>query len=371
MMESVYDYQDLVRVAGRWNNPKRNYLLVNPLQAKHIPVKPSAALGMMSTLGRLVRKRMPGCRLVIGFAETATAMGMAVAAAIAPDCMYWHTTREQVNPVRDQILFREEHSHAVAQKLVVDGLGEALAKTDSIVFVDDELTTGRTLRDMIGAMSEKFPEMAGKHMAAACAISRLSGSDREAMRDAGIDVISLVDNLPFDASAKAAQYVIQSPGTLDVNISRKAVPVIDLPSISDPRYGVMYCDYAAGCGIMSARVVRWALDKFHAGTRIRVLGTEECIYPSLMAGVMLELAGFDVYCHSTTRSPIGVCDADGYPIRSSVCIPSPYDLNRTTYLYNLDPMDACVIITDVGYYGDLFSGLAAKLPEPVTVFCVK
>ena len=46
-----YTQQDLLRVARRVNNTKRSYLLVNPLQAKHIPVPPSRALEMMGALG--------------------------------------------------------------------------------------------------------------------------------------------------------------------------------------------------------------------------------------------------------------------------------------------------------------------------------
>ena len=35
-----YTAADTLRIAKRYNNPKRSYLLVNPLQAKHIPVSP-------------------------------------------------------------------------------------------------------------------------------------------------------------------------------------------------------------------------------------------------------------------------------------------------------------------------------------------
>ena len=33
-----YTEKDLVKIAKRENNPKRNYLVVDPLQGKHIPV---------------------------------------------------------------------------------------------------------------------------------------------------------------------------------------------------------------------------------------------------------------------------------------------------------------------------------------------
>ena len=46
-----YREQDVLRLAKRHHNTKRTYLLVNPLQAKHIPVSPGASLAMMRTLG--------------------------------------------------------------------------------------------------------------------------------------------------------------------------------------------------------------------------------------------------------------------------------------------------------------------------------
>ena len=39
-----YTQQDLLRVARRVNNTKRSYLLVNPLQAKHIPLTANQAI---------------------------------------------------------------------------------------------------------------------------------------------------------------------------------------------------------------------------------------------------------------------------------------------------------------------------------------
>ena len=79
-----YTAADTLRIAKRYNNPKRSYLLVNPLQAKHIPVSPAAALEMMGALGNQVAAKYPEARLVIGFAETATAIGAAVAARLGP-----------------------------------------------------------------------------------------------------------------------------------------------------------------------------------------------------------------------------------------------------------------------------------------------
>ena len=63
-----YTKENTLRLAKRFQNSKRPYLLVNPLQAKHIPVSPSAALTMMGALGELLAKQYPNTRLVLGFA---------------------------------------------------------------------------------------------------------------------------------------------------------------------------------------------------------------------------------------------------------------------------------------------------------------
>lgn len=71
-----YQERDLVKIAKRENNSKRNYLVVDPLQGKHVPVTPSAALNLFKNLAAEIQGKYEGERLLlIGFAETATAIG--------------------------------------------------------------------------------------------------------------------------------------------------------------------------------------------------------------------------------------------------------------------------------------------------------
>ena len=65
---TAYTPEETLRVAKRFHNNKRPYLLVNPLQAKHIPVSPVRALEMMEALGAQLAEEYPRTRLVIGFA---------------------------------------------------------------------------------------------------------------------------------------------------------------------------------------------------------------------------------------------------------------------------------------------------------------
>ena len=52
-----YQEQDILRLARRRDTSKRAYLLVNPLQAKHVPSRPGEALAMMEALGRALAAR--------------------------------------------------------------------------------------------------------------------------------------------------------------------------------------------------------------------------------------------------------------------------------------------------------------------------
>ena len=112
----MYQESELVRIAKRENNSKRSYLVVNPLQGKHMAADPGAALALFRALADTVKQSCQGKRtLVIGFAETATAIGAAVAVELG--AYYLQTTREHIEGA-GYLYFSEEHSHASQQKLV-------------------------------------------------------------------------------------------------------------------------------------------------------------------------------------------------------------------------------------------------------------
>ena len=154
-MNTEYTKHSILRIAKRYKNSKRSYLLVNPLQAKHIPVKPSDALNMMRTLGNKLKEKYPTASLVIGFAETATAIGAAVADTYGENCKYIHTTRENY-PSEEKVEFKEEHSHAVEQQLLTSNLKQYIEETDAVILVDDELSTGKTLLNIIEVLKISF-----------------------------------------------------------------------------------------------------------------------------------------------------------------------------------------------------------------------
>ena len=152
----MYIEKELVRIAKRENNTKRKYLVVNALQGKHIPVKADEAFGMFRCLADKLRGKYENERiLLIGFAETATAIGAALAVEL--EMPYIQTTREVINGV-DYLFFTEAHSHATEQKLVKDDIDAIAENTDRIIFIEDEVTTGNTILDIIGVIKKNYGE---------------------------------------------------------------------------------------------------------------------------------------------------------------------------------------------------------------------
>ena len=51
----MYTENSIVRIAKRENNKKRNYLVVNRLQGKHIPISPNESLKMFQALAEQIK----------------------------------------------------------------------------------------------------------------------------------------------------------------------------------------------------------------------------------------------------------------------------------------------------------------------------
>lgn len=341
-----YKEKNILRIAKRINNGRRPYLLVNPLQAKHVPVAPSKALQMMASLGEVVAKKYNSARLVIGFAETATAIGAVVAKSISDDCLYIHTTRENVNTTMEYVYFTEEHSHATEQKLVADELNNFFSSTSTVILVDDEFSTGKTLINMVNQLKATYPALSGKRIVAASIINRLSEENLKRWENEGIESVCLLKLPNIDYTAEVAPILAETAECCSAAQRRPqsaaSVLVCNLP---DPRSGVVISDYYEMC-IAKAELIKNSCEL--KGKRVLVLGTEECMLPALLIGSKIEEMRLakSVRCHATTRSPIGICSAAGYPIKSGYRLRSFYDVNRETFIYNLHKYDVAIIVSD-------------------------
>lgn len=342
--ESVkYTEQDLVAVAKRENNKKRTWLVVNRLQGKHVPVSPGKALRMFDSLADLLLEEYQGERLLlIGFAETATAIGAAVAEKLG--ALYIQTTREQIRDV-EYFYFSEQHSHATEQKLVKDDLDRVMERVDRIIFIEDEITTGNTIRNIIELLKKAYPGCAG--FSAASLLNGMAKTYQEEYAKSGIRLHWLLKTCHDSYEEQIAD--CRGDGICHGCDS-------SLPAVVPEEYRISGCRdarrltdgtlYKTACRQMG----REAVERLQPvrGERILVIGTEEFMYPALVLASMLEEKTGWVRCHSTTRSPILVSSEAWYPLHERYELRSLYDRQRTTFLYDLSAYDRVCMVTDAG-----------------------
>lgn len=365
----MYTEAELVRIAKRENNTRRKYLVVNRLQGKHIPVSPKEALQMFRSLAELIKEAYPSERLLmVGFAETATAIGAAV--AIECQAAYMQTTREVIDGV-DYLYFSESHSHATEQKLVKTDLDKIIGKTDRIVFIEDEVTTGNTILNIVRLIQKTYAQPVSFAVA-----SILNGMNEEALenyKNLKIPVHYLVKTAHDTYTEIAEQY--QADGTchictkpqekeveqqkevqqqIEMQQTKEAQQPIEVQEISgwiNARRLYTADTYKQACEQLWQEIQqKYGYTKYtketETGRRILVLGTEEFMYPALYVGAKLEEAGYTVRMHATTRSPIAVSKEEKYPLHTRYELASLYDKNRTTFVYDLTEYEEVLVLTD-------------------------
>jgi hypoxanthine-guanine phosphoribosyltransferase len=363
-MNENYDADRIVRIARRCKG-KRQYLIVNPLQGKHLPVSPLETIEMMEHLGRMIREHYNGeSSLFIGFAETATAIG-AVIARMYNDSRYIQTTRENLEGA-SFIYFSEEHSHATEQKLCIDNWEILTNSISHIVFVEDEISTGKTILNIAAILKKKLDKEVQFS-----AVSLINAMDERAMRmyeEAGIDLIYLlhIDNNGFDE--RALSMPIEQDRLYDCRSQESsAMPVPDIPIIyisgkSDPRRGVFMNDYGKACYNLVMKVEgEINILNTERTKRILFLGTEECMFPALNISLLLYVFDptLDICMHATTRTPIAL--SQNGPVKEGFRLRSVYDDERETYLYNLEQYDIAVVVTDTENTNPAFADIQKAL----------
>jgi len=339
----MYNERQLVKIAKRENNRKRNYLVVNPLQGKHIPVIPSQAFLMFEALAVQVQEKYSKENILfIGFAETATAIGAAVASVC--NMLYMQTTREHIQGV-EYLYFNEEHSHATEQKLVKNALDRVSNHIERIIFVEDEVTTGKTILNITDILNAQYPQI--KKYAVA---SLLNGMDKEAVeiyRQRGIDLLYLVKTNHQNYPEIAEQYVGNGLYVTAQELKKCTnlkYQTFKMNSYIDARRLVEMKKYNECIEKLYSQIEK-EFDFFKYG-RVLVLGTEELMYPALRVAQNIEKKGIEVRCHATTRSPIMVSAKEEYPLHKRFELMSFYDKNRKTYIYDLCSYDCVLVITD-------------------------
>ena len=357
---------DNIIVEHRSSNPRRDFLFVNKKQGKHIPCKASETINMCRSLYNVIiqglynkygrRELNEKNILVVAFAETATAIGNIIADNIR-QCRYvLQTTRETIDNSKQIITFEEEHSHATTQYLRTydDDRAIDLGGFDYVLFVDDEISTGNTIINFINAI-EKVKSGLSYGVASIC--NWQNAEDRAKFDERDIDVFALITGNLKDANIKMFS---------DENKPK----ILDEAQLLDNNAGI--CDYTVNCVDMDGvfeterlghrpnrdltkafRVIDSIVNS--SDNRVRIIGTEEFMYIPIKIGEYIENKyGCTVLCQATTRSSIDVLESGTLSSRkmqnelvSKHYLPSVYDNNRKTYLYNIaETVDRVIIVSD-------------------------
>ncbi|MFJ3935903.1 phosphoribosyltransferase [Streptomyces parvus] len=377
-LEGDGELRELLGLALR-RNPKRAHLLVSNVLGKHVPQKPSVVYGAGYGLGERVRALLgeeeARRAVVLGYAETATGLGHAVADGLR-DAPYLHSTRRPVAGVRQAGGFEEAHSHATSHLLLPEdpALLAQGAEASALVLVDDEFSTGNTVLNTIRALHESHPR--DRYVIVALVDMR-SPADRDRLTAFAAEIGARVDlvtrstgtvTLPDGVLARGQALVAAQEAEAEAaadpvpGAAGQAAPVtrVDLAwpaGVPDGgRHGFTPAHRAALEAALPdlAEHIAGALGDDARRGRVLVLGFEELMYAPLRLGTALEQAlGADaeVRYSTTTRSPVLAVDDPGYAIRTRLVFPAhdtPADGPGDRYAYNVAGagFDAVVAVVD-------------------------
>ncbi|MEH7075470.1 phosphoribosyltransferase family protein [Neobacillus drentensis] len=391
--ENPYNLQieELFVMAARINK-KRSFLFVSKVLGKHIPINPNKGLLTAALIGVRYLEMVKGMKslvteslltsfrknesyhclpfipehihpVVIGFAETATALGHAFF-----DCFhsaeYFHTTREELFQVKPEITFEEEHSHATSHRCYIPL--EMIQNKREIVLVDDELTSGKTALNIIQSIQNRFPR---RNYTIVSILDWRSKEDKNRFnqleQQLGIK-INVVSLLSGNIKVNQVREIEERPTIAERIVSVDSfVEWIDLSPIFsitpyiaiNPNNKTAYIKETGRFGLTSgennylhqkASAAANILNQKRTGKRTLCLGTGEFMYlPMKLASKM----GSDVYYQSTTRSPIFIENKFGYGAKFGVSFSNPEDLSITHYVYNIPS----------GYYDEIFIFIERKV----------
>lgn len=330
---------DVMTVAARDNNSIRPYIYVNPLQGKHIPVSPSRSLELFSMLADIVSVRYKSEQLlIVGFAETATAIGSSIAWYANNVKYYISTTRENI-PGSSYISFTESHSHAKDQRLSDNKLKECLLNVDRIVFAEDEVTTGNTIEKCMAQFADqpiKFGIIS--------VLNSMSDERLEHFSDIGVQVDFLfhVENSPVTPVCE-----FLPPVGLCTDRPSIMPRFLDVANLWNERI-ITKTEELRSSTSQFANEILEHLNISENDKKILVLGTEEFMFPAMYLGSLIEdrLPASKVKFHATTRSPILVSSDSDYPLRNRSVLESFYESGRQTSIYNLERYNKVIIATD-------------------------
>lgn len=367
-------------------NKKRQFLFVSRLLGKHLAVDPAISLGAGTILASMLmedegleahpllneiiqmvnseipdrklsldslafKSNLPNKTVFIGFAETATGLGHAVFHHFQ-NAHYIHTTREEILHMEPSFYFEEEHSHATSHSVYAPK--ETLKDAETIVLIDDEITTGLTLSNLIVALNDSFPGKRYKILSILdwrTEAHQHNFSQLMNTQDISAEIITIMGG-QFTLENEAAIEEKESPflnsmQPFSVFVDEK----LSLEITSNYRSEhATYCNFTGRFGLTSEiheEMDDWIerfidkLPKLQRDKPTLIIGIGENIYfPHRFALAF----GNNTKVQTTTRSPILAKTEESYPIQHKCKFKLPDSNGINQYLYNLSEIDAEQII---------------------------
>lgn len=319
--ESDWPLDRLCGFAAR-RNPRRGFLIVSKVLGRHIPARPSEMRASLRDLAARIPADLPAPTLVVGLAETAVGLGQGIfeeLLGLGLEGGFIHSTRQVVDrPLLCR--FEEPHSHASAHLLYrPEPSAIAPEAIRSLVIVDDEVSTGTTLRNLALALAPCLPRC---ERIVVAALTDWSGS------------AGWLEGMPHPA-----QCVALLRGRLDW--APDALPACARPNAAfDSAAAALGALPGPGrfgrVGIVGPAEFLLPPDPpLPPGVPIRVVGTGEFTHPPFLLAERLDAEGRDVVVQATSRSPVRPGGAIGH----ALAFEDNYGSGIGNFLYNADPAE--------------------------------
>lgn len=316
----LWSFDDCMDVGAR-HNPKRGFLFVSKVLGKHIPVRPSVMRLTHEQLAKPLAEKLKDVpTLFIAMAETATGLGHGVFDAALSLCLdhqpwvFATTTRYKIKDC-ERIDFTEDHSHATDQWLHLPSDTAALDEIKAIVLIDDEISTGKTLRNLEKSVRKKLPNVEIVQWVTLTCLAQSTSKPCEFLLRGGYDFE------PGDLGKMPAGATGNGQCVSD-KLSR--------------RWGRSGLTGIQTLGPDCQKLLSLHAKNWRSGDKpFLALGQGEFMHPSFVAGQWLEERGAQAFVQSSTRSPIMLYGA----IKQVLTVPDPLGTNVNHYVYNLDPGD--------------------------------
>jgi hypothetical protein len=320
---------DWCDVAAR-ANPKRGFLIVSKVLGRHLPARPAAMRATMATLAAMLPLDLPGPVVVLGMAETATALGQGCFAALQlhqPDwrVLYLQSSRQQVAAASMIAQFEEGHSHATTHLVQIadPALLQELARARTLIIVDDECSTGQTFVAAASALVAAMPLI--ERIETLCITDWSDRTYLAAMpRPAAAHAI-IIGSMRWTAGATAA------PAVLAAGSNRAG---------HAPLMGML-----SRTGLTAPERPDYPPLSFDEGARVLVLGEGEHSYAALLVAEDIERQGGLAAVQCITRSPA----LPGASMASVSHFSDSYGSGAPCFLYNMlaHRPDRIVIVSEV------------------------